>query len=97
MAPTFHHYVVLNTVHIRCATAELLESWSRLPPGDRPIAVASTGFGWFIPTTPIDAASLAHIPAELPQIIAFGRSQGCDQVLLDSDGPRMPGLTEFPW
>ncbi len=59
--------------------------------------IASTQCGWFISTYPIDGPDLAHLPAELPAILAFARDHDCDYVLLDCDGDRSDALPVFPW
>jgi hypothetical protein len=93
----FGKYVVLSTAHIRCATAELLQSWAGLSANAQPLVIASTQCGWFVSTYPIDGPDLAHLPAELPDILAFARDHDCDYVLLDCDGGRSDALPVFPW
>lgn len=90
-------HLVLNTAHLHCATAELLDAWALLSPNDRPLTIASTAYGWFIPAGEIEGASLARIPSELPPILAFARRHDCTHVLFDCDGPRVLDLPEFPW
>jgi hypothetical protein len=97
MALEFGTYLVLSTVHIHCATAALLDRWALLSPMDRPLALASTGYGWFIGTGAVDEAKRSAIPAELLPVLAFARKQGCLHVLLDSDGPHIADLPVFPW
>ncbi|WP_447725541.1 DUF5983 family protein [Sphingomonas koreensis] len=91
----FGKYVVLSTAHVRCATAERLTAWAKLPPELQPIAVAPTSYGWFLPTHSVSDAE--ELPEELPAILAFGRDRGCDHVLLDSDGEEVAELPVFPW
>ena len=97
MALEFGTYLVLSTVHIHCATAALLDRWALLLPIERPLALAPTGYGWFIGTGALDEITRAALPAELVPLLAFARQQGCLHVLLDSDGPRVPELPVFPW
>lgn len=93
----YGRYLVLSTAHLRCATAELLESWARLPATDQPLAVASTQYGWFVSTRDQPNLSTPEMPAELPPLLARGRSAGCAYILFDCDGPEEPDLPRFPW
>lgn len=93
----FGKFVVLSTAHVRCATAERLTAWARLPPGEQPIAVAATQCGWFLPTRSPAQGNGVDVPDELHAILAFGRDHGCDYVLLDSDGDQTDALPTFPW
>ena len=93
----FGRYLVLSTAHIRCATAERLEGWARLPAIERPLAVASTHYGWFVATRELSLAEAAHLPEELPALLAFARTQDCAYILLDCDGPEESHLPVFPW
>lgn len=87
-------YLVLNTVHVRCSTAELMTVWAQQWLTEQPMAVSPTPCGWFLPTSLNDDRLL---PPELPGILAFGRDHGCSYVLLDSDGEVVPELPVFPW
>lgn len=93
----FGKYVVLSTAHVRCATAELLTAWASLAPTNQPVPVASTHYGWFLPTQVLTDLDDPCFPAELHAILDFGREHGCDYVLLDSDGDRIGALPVFPW
>lgn len=93
----FGRYVVLSTAHVRCATAELLTGWALQPPTDQPLAVASTQYGWFLPTRLLSDPDDPRLPEELRGLLAFGRELGCDYVLLDCDGDRSGTLPVFPW
>jgi hypothetical protein len=97
MTMEFGKYVVLSTAHVRCATAELLTAWALLPPTDQPLPVASTHYGWFLPTRHLAIPDDLRLPDELGALLAFGRDQGCDYVLLDCDGDRTDVLPVFPW
>jgi hypothetical protein len=96
-AMEFGRYVVLSTAHIRCSTAEQLTAWSQLPPTEQPLAVASTQYGWFLPTRALPNPGDPRLARELAAILAFGRDQSCDYVLLDCDGDRAEALPVFPW
>ncbi|ODP36399.1 MULTISPECIES: hypothetical protein [Sphingomonas] len=89
------HYVVLGTMHVRCATAEQLSEWAGWPAVDQPLAVSITPCGWFLPTRVPGRGD--PLPAELHAILAFGRRHGCAYVLLDCDGPQSSALPVFPW
>lgn len=90
-------YLVVSTVHIRCATGDLLARWARLPPAGQPIAVSPTPHGWFVAAQALDELPDGVLPDDLSAILAFGRDQGCDYVLLDCDGKTSAALTIFPW
>src|SRR3546814_15110556 len=80
-------YLVLSTAHIRCATGQILTAWADYPPHKQPLPVAPTQYGWFLHTMTPPPEAQRRLPKELPPILAFGRDNGCDYVLLDSDGP----------
>ena len=90
-------YLVLSTVHVSFQTADLLDNWAQVPATERPLNVASTDYGWFIPTRPVEGDDVRLIPEELPPILAFARGLGCDYVLFDCDVRRISELPEFPW
>lgn len=91
----FGRYAVLGAAHLRCATAERLTAWAKLPPTHQPVAVAATGYGWFVATHP--SAPESELPEELVAILAFGREHDCRYVLIDSDGDEVAALPVFPW
>lgn len=93
----FGRYLVLSTAHVRCATAQLLDTWATVPAIEQPLPVVSTHYGWFLPTRYPAEPSAPQFPDELPAILAFGRLHDCDYVLLDSDGPEVADLPLFPW
>src|SRR3546814_16953888 len=80
-------YLVLSTAHIRCATGQILTAWADYPPHKQPLPVAPTQYGWFLHTMTPPPEAQRRLPKELPPILAFGRANGCDYVLPDSDGP----------
>lgn len=90
-------YLVLSTAHIRCATGQILNDWADRSPVHQPLPVAPIQYGWFLPTRDILGDAARHLPQELPAILALGRDQGCDYVLLDCDGPVEALLPTFPW
>ena len=90
-------YLVLSTAHIRCATGQILTAWADYPPHKQPLPVAPTQYGWFLHTMTPPPEAQRRLPKELPPILAFGRDNGCDYVLLDSDGPTEDLLPTFPW
>jgi hypothetical protein len=90
-------YLVLNTAHIRCSTAQMLDHWAELPIHHQPLTVARLGLGWLVATRATSMRAANGLPEELPAIFAFGRAQGCDHVLLDCDGPEEHTLPVYPW
>jgi hypothetical protein len=90
-------YLVLSTAHIRCATGQCLADWSSLPAERQPLPVAATPHGWFLATYEVTGRASCGLPDELPPILALGRKNGCDYILLDCDGPVESALPIFPW
>lgn len=90
-------HLVLGTMHVAMKTAELLDGWALLDPASRPLAVASTYYGWFIPTREVEGPELAQIPDELLAAMRLGREQGCDYLLFDCDAGAIESLAIFPW
>ncbi|CCW16365.1 hypothetical protein EBBID32_7010 [Sphingobium indicum BiD32] len=90
-------YLVLGTVHVSMKTAELLDGWALLEPSSRPLAVASTHYGWFIPTREAEKPDREQIPSEVLAAMRVGREQGCDYLLFDCDAGETDGLVVFPW
>ncbi|MCH2221039.1 MAG: hypothetical protein MK097_12075, partial [Dechloromonas sp.] len=78
-------------------TADLLDAWAVLEPSSRPLAVASTHYGWFIPTREAEEPDRQQIPEEVLAAMRFGRDQGCDYLLFDCDADEITSLTVFPW
>ena len=93
----FGRYLVLGTVHVCMKTADLLDTWAALEPSSRPLAVASTHYGWFIPTRMPEEPDRQQIPKEVLAAMRFGCEQGCDYLLFDCDAGEIDGLTIFPW
>lgn len=90
-------YLVLGTMHVSMKTAELLDSWALLEPASRPLGVASTHYGWFIPARDVEESDREQIPTELLAAMALGREQGCDYLLFDCDACAVDALPTFPW
>jgi hypothetical protein len=90
-------YLVLGTVHVAVKTAEMLDAWALLAPGERPLAVASTHYGWLIPPRHPDEPDRSEIPPELLDAMHLGREQVCDYLLFDCDAGAIDGLAVFPW
>ena len=90
-------YCVLSTGHLAAGTAALLDEWASWPPTDRPIDIAASVYGWFVPTRPIDPARRRQLPEDLLAVIAFGDRLGCQFVLVDCDGRTVDALPRRPW
>ncbi len=90
-------HLVLSTVHVSMKTAEVLDGWAILEPSDRPLAIASTHYGWFIPTRQAEEPDRAQIPDEVLAAMRVGREQGCDYLLFDCDAGEIDALPTFPW
>lgn len=90
-------YCVLSTAHLTVQTAGLLDKWACWPPSDRPIDIAASVYGWFVPTRPLPGDRQVQIPADLLRLIAFGRDRGFQFLLLDCDGDRAADLPVHDW
>jgi hypothetical protein len=90
-------YVVLSTAHVRCSTGQILDRWAELSMMEQPLAVSRTNYGWFVLARDAVVQSPMAIPEEMPAILEFARSHGCDHVLFDCDGPEEPTLRLYPW
>ena len=90
-------YLVLGTVHVSMTTAELLDGWAAVEPASRPLGVASTHYGWFVPTRQVEGPDVLAIPDELLAATALGRGLGCDYLLFDCDACAIDELPTFPW
>jgi hypothetical protein len=90
-------HLVLSTVHVSMKTADMLDGWALLEPSDRPLAVASTHYGWFIPTLEAEEPDREQIPDEVLAAMHVGREQGCEYLLFDCDACEIDGLVVFPW
>jgi hypothetical protein len=90
-------HLVLSTVHVSMKTADMLDGWAGHEPSSRPLAVASTHFGWFIPTREAEEPDREQIPDEVLAAMRLGREQGCDYLLFDCDASAIDALQTFPW
>ena len=90
-------YCVLSTGHLTAGTAAMLDEWASWPPTDRPIDIAASVYGWFVPTRPIDPVRRTQLPEDLLAVIAFGNRLGCQFVLVDCDGRTVDALPRRPW
>ena len=64
---------------------------------DRPLNVASSIYGWFVPTRQIDPATQGQLPGDLLAAICFGRDRGFDHVLFDCDAGTTDELPVHNW
>ena len=90
-------YLVLGTMHVSMKTAATLDAWALLEPASRPLGIASTCYGWFIPTRDVQGPDRRLIPDELLAAMSLGRGQGCDYLLFDCDACAIDELAIFPW
>lgn len=90
-------YCVLSTAHLTVHTASCLDKWASWPPSDRPIDIAASVYGWFVPTRAIDDDRRAQLPQDLLRLIAFGRAHGFQFLLFDCDGSDVDGLPLHHW
>lgn len=90
-------YCVLSTAHLTVQTAGLLDGWASWPPTERPIDIAASVYGWFVPTRSLEETRQALLPADLLRLMAFGRSRGFQFLLLDCDGDRSDDLPIHDW
>ena len=90
-------YCILSTGHLSCATADLLDRWSRLPVHNRPINIAPNSYGWFVPTLEMEGETADTIPADLCTATRFARERGFDFILFDCDGGTVAELQIYDW
>jgi hypothetical protein len=90
-------YCVLSTAHLTVQTAGLLDGWASWPPTDRPIDIAASVYGWFVPTRSLDEARQTQLPADLLHLMAFGRGRGFQFLLLDCDADTIDDLSVHDW
>jgi len=65
--------MVLSTVHVCSKTADLLDAWAAIEPASRPLAVAPTHYGWFIPTREVEETNRAAVRDDVLAAMRFGR------------------------
>ncbi|MDE8652149.1 hypothetical protein [Novosphingobium album (ex Liu et al. 2023)] len=90
-------YCVLSTAHLTFQTADCLDKWASWPPSDRPIDIAASVYGWFVPTRDLLEERRANLPEDLLGLIAFGRARGFQFVLLDCDADCAEDLPVHDW
>lgn len=90
-------YCVLSTAHVSTATASLLEKWCSEVGRNRPINVASTIYGWFVPTRDVDDGARSLLPDDLLRAISFGRTGRCEHILFDCDADTVEALPTYDW
>jgi hypothetical protein len=90
-------YCVLSTAHITVATADLISLWATWPPSARPLDIAASVHGWFVPTRLPEPPHAEQLPQDLTNLMAFGRGGGFDYVLVDCDGDEADGLKIHTW
>lgn len=99
---SLHHlergrYCVLSTAHITMSTVNLISHWSYWPPSSRPMDIAGSVHGWFVPTRRPESPFAEQLPEDLAALMAFGRDGGFDYVLLDCDGDTADDLKVHDW
>ena len=90
-------YCVLSTAHLTFQTADRLDKWASWPPSERPIDIAASVYGWFVPTRELADDRRAQLPEDLLTLIAFGRDRGFRFVLLDCDACSVDDLPVHDW
>lgn len=96
-SPETGTYCVLSTAHLTVQTADRLDKWASWPPSDRPIDIAASVYGWFVPTRALSEERRAQLPDDLLRLIAFGRDRGFRFVLLDCDAGTVDDLPVHDW
>ena len=91
------HYCVLTTAHLSTATANSLDEWSTAETSERPINVASTVYGWFVPAREVDELTRSKLPADLLAAMNFARAHGFDHILFDCDAGSVEALPKHDW
>lgn len=91
------HYCVLTTAHLSTATANSLDEWSTAEASERPINVASTVYGWFVPSRAVDELTQSKLPADLLAAMNFARAHGFDHILFDCDAGSVEALPKHDW
>ncbi len=95
--PETGNYCVLSTAHLTFQTADRLDKWASWPPSERPIDIAASVYGWFVPTRELAEERRAQLPEDLLRLIAFGRDRGFRFVLLDCDADSLDDLSVHDW
>lgn len=90
-------YCVLTTAHLSTATATLMDRWCSDAAPDRPINLANTIYGWFVPARQVDEATRKFLPVELLAAMQYARQFGFDHILFDCDAGSVDDLPEHDW
>ena len=107
MPVSIEKMLVVSTSHLREATANLLNSEAEEAPpfcnimeeGWGPAFVRDAG--WIFYVSPLaengEPDEPENLPPELSKLFMFARENGCEWVMLDSDGPELDELEAFVW
>jgi hypothetical protein len=87
-------FLDVSTGHLSLRTRCMLDAWSA-DSDSAPGLLLHGPYGWLI-HVPLEAEDPARWPADLEIVLAHARSQGCDYVLFDADGPTIEALAVFP-
>lgn len=95
--PETGRYCVLGTAHLSTTTANLLDHWCSEQAKDRPLNIASSVYGWFVPTRDVDPVTRRELPEDLLTVMCFARVRGFDHVLFDCDAGTIEDLPVHDW
>lgn len=90
-------YCVLGTAHLSTSTADLLDQWCSEEARDRPINIAGSVYGWFVPARRPDPVTEAKLPNDLLAAMNFARERGFDHILFDCDADTSETLPVRSW
>lgn len=90
-------YLSISTHHVLPSTGDLLDAWAQLPPDQRPLRIADTGYGWFVRTDAGVQVPTAQVPSDLVAALSFARAHGFRYLLLDRDADELDELDHFDW
>lgn len=90
-------YCVLGTAHLSNATADLLDQWCSENAPNRPVNIASSIYGWFVPTRKVDPVTQGELPEDLLAAMNFARERGFDHILFDCDAGTVETLPVHSW
>ena len=88
--------LTLSTVHITCATAELLDAEAIRNKMPGLVVYRKEDYGWFVYFPALEEEDRAHIPADLLDCIDLAVANHCEVLCLDGDGP-ICDLPEYDW
>ena len=95
--------LVLSTAHISAETNETLLGATDIlagggnPQTNLPSFYAKGDYGWVVYSRTYISDSDPIGPADLAEVMAFARGQGCDWIMLDQDGDTIADLPTFDW